>query len=179
MIDLIVRKNFPTKTDLHDGFTRDEFANLLKMALQDSYFRFGGQIYKQLDGLSMGNPLSPVIANIFLCNFETEAINACDDRWKPQLYRRFLDDTFILFESLEQSRNFFKYINERHINVKFTVENEVNSQLAFLDITVSRMQNGFATSVYRKPTFSGKGTNFFSFIFEGYKVTAIKTLHYL
>ena len=34
----------------------------------------------------------------------------------------------------------------------------------------------FITSVYRKSSFTGKGTNYFSFMYEGYKTAAITTL---
>jgi len=35
----------------------------------NSYFSFDGQFYKQTDGVEMGSPLSPVIANLFMEDF--------------------------------------------------------------------------------------------------------------
>ena len=47
------------------------------------------------------------------------------------------------------------------------------NSLAFLDTTVTRddINNSLMTSIYRKPTFTGLGTNYFSNIFYKYKIT--------
>ena len=42
--------------------------------------------------------------------------------------------------------------------------------------TVSRQENNFAISVYRKTTFSGVGMSFFSLCYFPFKVNSIKTL---
>ena len=44
------------------------------------------------------------------------------------------------------------------------------NSLPFLDILISRSENGFKTSVYHKPTFSGVYSNFSSFIYDQYKI---------
>ena len=46
----------------------------------------------------------------------------------------------------------------------------------FLDIKISRENNKFVTSVYRKPTFTGVFTNFESFIPDIYKRGLIEAL---
>ena len=61
-------------------------------------------------------------------------------------------------------------------SIKFTSEIEENGLLSFLDIKISRENNKFVTSVYRKPTFSGVFTNFESFIPDIYKRGLIETL---
>ena len=53
--------------------------------------------------------------------------------------------------------------------MKFTSEIDGNRSLSFLDTTISREDNKFATSVYRKPAFSRVFTNFESFIPDIYK----------
>ena len=54
-------------------------------------------------------------------------------------------------------------------NKKFTSEIEENGLQSFLDITITRENNKFLTSVYRKPTFSDVFTNFENFIPEMHK----------
>ena len=48
--------------------------------------------------------------------------------------------------------------------------------MPFLDVLITRTSNGFKTSVYHKPTFSGVYSNFNSFISKEYKVGLIFTL---
>ena len=54
--------------------------------------------------------------------------------------------------------------------MKFSFEEEQNGKFPFLDIEVSREQNKFVATVYRKPTFSGVYTHFSSFLPTTYKL---------
>ena len=56
------------------------------------------------------------------------------------------------------------------------MEAEENNKLPFLDCTVTRADNNFCTSVFRKGTFTGLGTSFFSFCTFRFKINSIKTL---
>ena len=47
--------------------------------------------------------------------------------------------------------------------MKFSLEEEKNGKLSFLDVEVSREGNTFATTVYRKPTFSNVYTHLIVF----------------
>ena len=78
----------------------------------------------------------------------------CPIDYKRFLYRRYIDDTFLLFSSELHVAKFLNYMNFKHQNMKFTVECEENISLSFLDIKVSRNSGKFQTSVFRKPTFS-------------------------
>ena len=44
---------------------------LLMKATTEVVFSFNGQLYRQIDGVAMGLPLGPILANIFLCKLET------------------------------------------------------------------------------------------------------------
>ena len=56
------------------------------------------------------------------------------------------------------------------------MEVEENGELPFLDVNVKKIAGRFETSVYRKPTFTGLGTSFFSFITNKFKKCSMKTL---
>ena len=47
-----------------------ETLNFLVFATKRSHFVIDGQYYDQIDGVAMGSPLGPVVANIFMCNNE-------------------------------------------------------------------------------------------------------------
>jgi hypothetical protein len=106
-IDIILDRIFTNDLILHHGLTRNSLQKLLKLSLNDSFFRFDGCLYQQLDGLAMGSALSPVVANIFLDQFETQHLRNCPPEFKPKFYRRYLDDTFFLFNNEEEALLFF------------------------------------------------------------------------
>ena len=47
---------------------------LLFLCTKNVHFTFNNQIYIQLDGVAMGSPLGPVLANIFMVELETSVI---------------------------------------------------------------------------------------------------------
>ena len=67
-------------------------------------------------------------------------------------------------------------LNSFHQNIKFTYEPEKNKKIAFLDVLVSRKSNGFFTTLYRKPTFTGVFLNWNSLTARVYKINVIKCL---
>jgi len=58
---------------LSQHFEEDVLA-LFKHVLTSTYFCFDAQFYEQTDGVAMGSPHSPVIANFFIEDFEKKAI---------------------------------------------------------------------------------------------------------
>ena len=71
---------------------------------------------------------------------------------------------YIFTLSNKRSCKFKNYLNKQHKNIKLTSKIEENSSLSFLDITISRENNKFVNSVYRKATFSDVFTSFEGFI---------------
>ena len=70
----------------------------------------------------------------------------------------------MLFKSASHTPKFLQYLNSKHSSIKFTCDVGTNSKLSFLDILIHNNQNKFETSVYRKPTLTGLGMRFNSFI---------------
>ena len=79
-------------------------------------------------------------------------------------YRKFVGDSYLLFRTENHVEKLENYLNKQHKNIKFMAEIDENDSLSFLDITISRENNKFVTSVYCKPTFSGVFKNFESFM---------------
>ena len=99
----------------------------------------------------MGSPLGPTLANVFLCYHEKIWLQYCPSEFKPVIYRRYVDDTFLLFRSKYHIEKFRNYLNRQHKNIKFSSETENENSISFLDIKITRDNNKFMTSVYRKP----------------------------
>ena len=90
-------------------------------------------------------------------------------------YRRYVDDIFCVFDNENDAKLFFDFINSQHPNIKLTIEKETNKVLAFLDVCIDNDPSCLKTSTYRKKTFTGLLTNFFSFT-SSYKVELTRTL---
>ena len=176
-IELCVKKLFKGKKKVK-GFDRNQFKTLLQFATKKSFFLFNGKYYIQTDGVSMGSPLGPTLANVFLCHWELDWLKKCPKQFKPLYYKRFMDDTFLLFKCQNDVKKFHKYIGSRHKNMKFTFEIESGNCLAFLDVLITRDGKNISTSLYRKPTFSGIYSNFSSFMPINYKKGLVFTLLY-
>ena len=63
--------------------------------------------------------------------------------FKPVFNRRSVDDIFVLFKSAEHFSKFYAYLNICHPNMSYSFEQEINGQLSFLDVELSRGQGKF------------------------------------
>ena len=78
-------------------------------ACSESIFLFNTKVYKQIDGLAMGSPLAPLLANWFVAMIENKLL--CDTSVKqPTFYRRYVDDIFAVFRCVEERDAFFRKI---------------------------------------------------------------------
>ena len=178
-IDIVCNKLFSSNNSTYHGYNKAQFKQLLSLTIDNTAFTFNSTLYQQIDGLSMGNPSAPHLANIFLCTLEDNIMDQCPSEYKPKFYRRYLDDTFVIFDNENSANSFLNYINSLHSNINFTMEKEQDRRLAFLDVDVTRQDDGsFTTSVYRKSTNTGLATSFFSFIPYLYKINVIRTFIY-
>ena len=55
---------------LVNGLSKYEFFLLFELAPKESLFIFDEEYYHHRDGVAMGSPLGPTLANIFLCHYE-------------------------------------------------------------------------------------------------------------
>ena len=175
-IQIILDKVFKDNNDVFHNFSKSDFKKFLELAVLDTNFVFDNTVYKQTDGVAMGSPLGPAFANIFMSWLETQILEQCPSSYKPIFYRRYVDDTFALFNTKASAELFLNFANNFHENIKFTMESENENKLPFLDILIERTSSGFITGVYRKPTFTGQGTNFYSCCFFNFKLNSISTL---
>ena len=129
-IDIWIKKLFKTLNTLLKGISKNDFRGLLNLAPKESFFSFNNKFYIHVDGVAMGSPLGPILANIFLLHHEENWMNKCPIKYKPSFYRRYVD-VFVLFESSKSANSFHKYMSSKHQNINFTVEKENTGSLSF------------------------------------------------
>ena len=93
----------------------------------------------------MGLPLGPTLANIFMCHHEETWLSSCPPEFKPAMYRRYIDDTFLLFKDPSHAPLFLAYVNSKHPSIRFTIQTEINNSLPFLDVNIERLCHRFET----------------------------------
>ena len=109
-IEIIANRLFANSM-YFEGFDRSEFTKLLSISVKNCHFIFNGKIYQQIDGVAMGSPLGPLFANIFMSFHEKSWIHNCPSAFKPLMYRRYVDDCFLLFTFLHHVPLFLSYLN--------------------------------------------------------------------
>ena len=136
---------------------------------------FNGSFYDQTDGILMGYPLGPVLANLFMGYHEKKWLKGFD-KGKFLMCKRYVGDIFCMFGNEKDAENLFEFLNCQHENIKFTLEKESNKFLWFLDIFIKHEGNRFSASVYWKKTSIGLFTQFHSSTPMSYKIRLVRCL---
>ena len=79
-------------------------------------------LYCQIDRVAIGFPLDPTLENAFLCHYEKEWFAGHPIEFKPKLYKRFVNDIFVIFQPRDCVKKFVDYMNTKHFNICFTFE---------------------------------------------------------
>ena len=93
----------------------------------------------------------------------------------PRVWKRFVDDSFAIMKK-STINSFHDTLNSIDSHINFTIEQEKDGQLAFLDTLVSHNNGSISTTVYRKPTHTDRYLDFSSHHDEKHKISAAKTL---
>ena len=155
------------------SFPRNIFVQLMQLATSSIEFSFNNNIHRQIDGVAMGSPLGPALANICVGYQEAKLFNIAK---RLLVYFRYVDDTFAVFNNEEDCNTFLTHLNSLHPSLRFTYEKESNNFLPFLDVLVERHDLEFLTSMYRKPIFTSKYLRWNSFSPQNRKINLIGTL---
>ena len=132
------------------------------------------QLYLQTDGVSMGSPLGVTFANFYMVHLENNIFDNTPAA-KPIVYCRYVDDTFIVADSIDTVIR-IKDLFQSNSVLKFTHEIGRNNRLNFLDVQVDTSGPNLSTSVYQKPTHTGIYLNYDSECPQRYKDGTVKAL---
>ena len=110
--------------------------------------------------------------NIFSVNDIEEALakTRLKNDWKqkvskPTLYRRYADDILLVCDNQTEANTLLAEFNSLHPNLRLTSEQESFNSISFLDILITRREDGsIQRSIYRKFTWTGQYLNFHSLL---------------
>jgi hypothetical protein len=93
-----------------------------------------------MDRVAMGSPLSPVIANFVMEDFEKKAVEQATH--KPVCWFRYVDDTLIIWpHGQEKLTEFLNHPSGHHNKIQFTKEKD--GHLPFLDTDIYKKNGWF------------------------------------
>ena len=140
--------------------TVNDIVSLLKFCLHASDFQFNSNFYHMSFGCPMGSPVSVIVANMVMEDIEDRILDS--QRFDVFCWRRFVDDTWVVLPKTSIS-DFLEHINSIEMSIKFTMEEEKDNSIPFLDVFVTRNpDHTFATDLYSKPTNSDRLLSFSS-----------------
>ena len=135
-----------------------DILNITEFLLTRTWYKYKEKYFQQTDGVAMGGPTSSVVAEIYMQNHDKVALSTFVIPLK--VYERFVDDTFSILKR-NQLQPFHDHLNSIHPKIQFTVEEESEKKLPFLDTLLRRNDDGtISVLVYRKPTHTDQYLNF-------------------
>ena len=130
-IEIISNQIFANRV-FFEGFDRSQFIKLLSLAVKKLPLYFQqSYLSKKLYDVAMGSPPGPLFANILMSFSEKTWLHNCPFVIKPLRYRRYDDDCFLLFKSLNYVPLFLDYHNRQHPNISFKPELEKTISFLF------------------------------------------------
>ena len=138
----VVRRKLSADPTLADRtpLSVKDICELLELCLNSTYFVFNKIYYKQQYGCAMGSPVSRIVVNLYMEEFERKALDSFTGQG-ARIWLRYVDDTFVVVNESEKSQ-FFEHLNEVDIDIKFTEECSSNNKLAFPDCLILRELDG-------------------------------------
>jgi len=133
------------KINIVDDKTMQDIVRITQTLIRQNYFCFRDTTYIQNEGLAMGAPTSSVLSEVYLQYMENTAIYELLVKHKIEGYFRYVDDILVMYKEdktdiLEVPEDF----NNMVPSLKFTLEREQNNKINFLEIIVTRNQEGLS-----------------------------------
>jgi hypothetical protein len=136
----------------------DSLMTALDLCVKHNYFSYGGKIYRQIGGVGTGVKLAPPYACIAMGEFEDRLFENTESENEEfitaiKLWKRFIDDIFMIFKGTEQvCEQFVDWLNSLMPGVIKLKANCSNESLEFLDLKIMIINGRLETDLYIKPT---------------------------
>ena len=174
-IALVVDELYSEKSKRVPPVPKQVFKHLLEEAT-GGMFIYKDKLMRQVDGVAMGSPLGPSLANFFLGHIEELSVFT-NESICPKMYMRYVDDIFAVFPKDISHIPFLEHLNHLHENLKFTVEeSQPESPFPFLNVSIKINGENADTWVFRKNTDTGVMLNFNAVVPNAWKVGLIRCL---
>jgi hypothetical protein len=144
---------FLSKQNVIDKKLSKEFIALTEAIVQQNYFRFQDTIYTQTARLAMGAPTSSILSEIYIQCLKHMDLYEILLRHHIIGYYRYVDDLLLVFDTqITNICNVLQEFNTVTPTLRFTLEEETNNKINFLNITIIHNVDSIQFNRYQKPT---------------------------
>jgi hypothetical protein len=144
--DLCIKENVDEKTI-------NEIVKITQAIINGNYFRFQDNIYQQNEGLVMGSPTSSILTEVYIQHMEGTTNPMILSKHNIKGYYRYIDDILIAYtDTTTNIHTVLDEFNSITPKLEFTLEEEQNGKINFLDFTTVKTHKGLSFDIYRKPT---------------------------
>ncbi len=122
----------------------------------------------------MGSPVFPIVANLYMEQFEQKALATAPN--PPSVWLRYVDNVFTQI-GLLFVEEFHQHLNSMDTNIKFTIQKKCDGKLPFLETLVHLGESGKTwVMVYRKATHTDQYLKFGSINHLQHKQSMVEIL---
>ena len=135
--------NVPAINTIKDKLTKDKLVQqwtsmavhhiiiLLEFCLKNTHFAYQSSYYEQLEGAAMGSPISPIVANWYMEEFEAKALSM--SLHSISLGKRYVNDTSVVIKIVHKEE-ILNHINSIDEGIQFTSKDTTSdSFMPFLE----------------------------------------------
>jgi hypothetical protein len=134
-----------------------QIIDLLSLSIRHTYAVVDDDVrprfFRQRQGLAMGKAYAPVLADLYMGKWEERLFELAFLSGGELVFAvRYMDDYLLAFRGSDDNLNhFLATLNGQEASIQVTHEMEDNGKIPFLDILITRTEEGFQTAVFRKP----------------------------
>ncbi|CAF1371595.1 unnamed protein product, partial [Rotaria sp. Silwood1] len=177
-IDITLKRLIESKKLDNLPLTKTDIKDLLNLSLKNNYFQFNDKFYEQKTGLPMGNTLSPILADIYMDDYQKQHLHQVSI---PNKIWTFVDDILIITKmNQQQLKDYVNELNNIQGTIKFTSEFEQSNELNFLDTTLTRINSSNDIKLkirwFRKETAADRLLNYESSHGKSIKSNIVKNM---
>ena len=133
--------------------SKQDITDLLTVTLNNMYFSFNGQVFRQKEGPPMGSSISGILAILFMNKLETIALST---HLSISPYWRYVDDICLQTTGEEMADRFHHTMNSLHPKLKYEIEKPETTpnglSLSLLDFKVTISEDGRSSFEFYKKT---------------------------
>jgi hypothetical protein len=157
------------------------FLRMIEFVVDNTYFQFGGDVYKQIIGVPMGTDCAPLVANLTLFSYEFDFMTKCMKTKRFEVLRklqycfRYIDDISVINDD-DYFETIWKEIYPSSLTLKKM--NRSNNEAEILDIEVKVINRKFFSKVYNKRLSFPFTCNIFPCIQSNISITSMHNIFY-